>query len=173
MVNAQMCHNYVMMQTQLLINYFWFYPLNLLISYHLSHKQWFCFTKWIHPLLEIPAGLHLLTCPLGLLCHSCAEHNSQIRKIPFFTKLLKINIWGASLLTFLPYLKPGLVLTRTLGRTALRVRLPLGPGLPLSLVGQVRAAADQPQPVQRGGSDGVGQGASGFFSSSFSFNNVF
>lgn len=94
MVNAQMCHNYVMMQTQLLINYFWFYPLNLLISYHLSHKQWFCFTKWIHPLLEIPAGLHLLTCPLGLLCHSCAEHNSQIRKIPFFTKLLKISIWG-------------------------------------------------------------------------------
>ena len=79
----------------------------------------------------------------------------------------------ASLLTFLPYLKPGLVLTRTLGRTALRVRLPLGPGLPLSLVGQVRAAAAQPQSVQRGGSDGVGQGASGFFSSSFSFNNVF
>ena len=28
------------------------YRLHLLISYHLSLKQWFCCVRWMHPLLE-------------------------------------------------------------------------------------------------------------------------
>lgn len=48
----------------------------------------FC-VKWSHPLLEISGGLHLLTWPFCLLCFSCAEYNSKVKKIPFLKSCWK------------------------------------------------------------------------------------
>lgn len=66
------------------------HPVN---SYHVFLKQWPLPVRWIHLFLAVPGEQHLLTCPFCLLCHLCAEYNSKIKKIPFFKKLLKINVW--------------------------------------------------------------------------------
>ena len=81
----------------------------------------------------------------------------------------------ASFLTSLPYVKPGILfLICTLGRTALRCRLPLGTDLP-SALGEAGSCGCSPgsRPAQRRGSGGGGAGNLWVFSSSFSFNNVF
>ena len=74
----------------------------------------------------------------------------------------------ASSPTFLPYLKPGRVLTRTLGRTALRFRLPLGTGLP-SVLSEAGRCGCSPVPActARGERRCWAGGPLGFFPQAF------
>lgn len=56
-------------------------PVNVLPS---LRKQWFCCVKWIYPLLEIPGGLHLLTCPSVFYATHVLNTIPKLRRFHFF-----------------------------------------------------------------------------------------